>query len=286
MSDVANDPSLRLPFRRPFAADTLLAFLGARALPGVEEVRNGTYRRSERAADGSPVTIALSPEPCGGSRHTRDLEGWSVRRDRARAPSTPSVRPRRRSRCHRYEAGRGSSAGSARRAPAGYPDPGNLRRLRARRSSDLRTAGVRGGREDVARQARREHWNEAGAGERRHHPPVPDRRTGGRAPSRLVRDASRTGDDDPNGRRARREGGARPLRGCVGRRSASRPRPGPRDRSLDPRLRRDARPPRPGRVHGRRPGCAKGVRSPGAAGRTEGAPGIEPNAGARGVRTQ
>ena len=63
MSDAANDLSLRLPFRRPFAADTLLSFLGARALPGVEEVRDGTYRRSVRAADGSPVTIALSPDP-------------------------------------------------------------------------------------------------------------------------------------------------------------------------------------------------------------------------------
>jgi AraC family transcriptional regulator, regulatory protein of adaptative response / DNA-3-methyladenine glycosylase II len=37
---------LRLPHRAPFAAAELLAFLGARAVPGVEEVRDGAYRRT------------------------------------------------------------------------------------------------------------------------------------------------------------------------------------------------------------------------------------------------
>jgi AraC family transcriptional regulator of adaptative response / DNA-3-methyladenine glycosylase II len=63
MNDVGGDLSHRLPFRRPFAASTLLSFLGARALPGVEEVRDGSYRRSARTVDGDPVVIALTPHP-------------------------------------------------------------------------------------------------------------------------------------------------------------------------------------------------------------------------------
>jgi 3-methyladenine DNA glycosylase/8-oxoguanine DNA glycosylase len=63
MNDVGDDLSHRLPFRRPFAANTLLSFLGARCLPGVEEVRDGSYRRSARTLDGDPVVIALTPDP-------------------------------------------------------------------------------------------------------------------------------------------------------------------------------------------------------------------------------
>ena len=57
---------MRLGFRAPFAGDVLLSFLGARALPGVEEVRDRTYRRSVRTADGRPAVIALSPDQGGG----------------------------------------------------------------------------------------------------------------------------------------------------------------------------------------------------------------------------
>ncbi len=59
------DPLLRLPFRRPFAASPLLSFFEARAVPGIEEVRDGTYRRSVRAVSGSPAVIALTPDPKG-----------------------------------------------------------------------------------------------------------------------------------------------------------------------------------------------------------------------------
>ncbi|HEY6406342.1 MAG TPA: DNA-3-methyladenine glycosylase 2, partial [Ktedonobacteraceae bacterium] len=38
--------TLRLPYRPPYDAASLLAFLGQRALPGVEEVRKGRYRRT------------------------------------------------------------------------------------------------------------------------------------------------------------------------------------------------------------------------------------------------
>ena len=59
------DPFLRLPFRRPFAASTLVSFFEARALPGIEEVRDGTYRRSVRTVGGGPAIIALTPDPVG-----------------------------------------------------------------------------------------------------------------------------------------------------------------------------------------------------------------------------
>jgi len=43
----------------------LLSFLGARALPGVEELRDRTYRRSVRTVDGRPAVIQLSPDQAG-----------------------------------------------------------------------------------------------------------------------------------------------------------------------------------------------------------------------------
>src|SRR3954452_23627187 len=47
--------ALRLPFRAPFAAAEALAFLGARAVPGVEEVRDGAYRRVLRLDHGHAI---------------------------------------------------------------------------------------------------------------------------------------------------------------------------------------------------------------------------------------
>lgn len=52
--------SFRLPFQAPFAADTLLSFLGARAVPGIEETRDGAYVRSVRQPSG-PAVVAMSP---------------------------------------------------------------------------------------------------------------------------------------------------------------------------------------------------------------------------------
>jgi AraC family transcriptional regulator of adaptative response / DNA-3-methyladenine glycosylase II len=46
---------LRLPARPPFDAAPLLRFFAARALPGVEEVVDGTYRRSARLGEESGV---------------------------------------------------------------------------------------------------------------------------------------------------------------------------------------------------------------------------------------
>jgi AraC family transcriptional regulator of adaptative response / DNA-3-methyladenine glycosylase II len=47
--------ALRLPYRAPFAAVETLAFLAARAVPGVEEVRDGAYRRTLRLGHGQAV---------------------------------------------------------------------------------------------------------------------------------------------------------------------------------------------------------------------------------------
>jgi AraC family transcriptional regulator, regulatory protein of adaptative response / DNA-3-methyladenine glycosylase II len=58
---------LRLAYRPPFAGAALLAFLAHRAVPGVEAVEGGTFRRSLRTADGRPVVIGLTPAP--GSNH-------------------------------------------------------------------------------------------------------------------------------------------------------------------------------------------------------------------------
>jgi AraC family transcriptional regulator, regulatory protein of adaptative response / DNA-3-methyladenine glycosylase II len=51
---------LRLPFRAPFAGSDALAFLALRAVPGIEEVVDGVYRRSLRLPHGSGI-IELQP---------------------------------------------------------------------------------------------------------------------------------------------------------------------------------------------------------------------------------
>jgi AraC family transcriptional regulator, regulatory protein of adaptative response / DNA-3-methyladenine glycosylase II len=51
---------LRLPYRAPLEADELIEFLGARAVPGVEEIADGTYRRSLRLPH-APGIAELGP---------------------------------------------------------------------------------------------------------------------------------------------------------------------------------------------------------------------------------
>ena len=51
---------LRLPFRAPLAARDLIAYLGARAVPGIEEVEGGAYRRSLNLPHGAGV-VKLAP---------------------------------------------------------------------------------------------------------------------------------------------------------------------------------------------------------------------------------
>ncbi len=53
---------LRLPFRQPFCPDNLFGHLAATAVPGVEEVRSGAYRRTLRLSHG-PAFVELAPAP-------------------------------------------------------------------------------------------------------------------------------------------------------------------------------------------------------------------------------
>jgi AraC family transcriptional regulator of adaptative response / DNA-3-methyladenine glycosylase II len=61
---VVDDLVLRLPFRAPFDGDALLAWLAARAVPGVEEVDGEVYRRSLRLPRG-PGVVELVMEADG-----------------------------------------------------------------------------------------------------------------------------------------------------------------------------------------------------------------------------
>ncbi|MFI1206047.1 AlkA N-terminal domain-containing protein [Streptomyces sp. NPDC020802] len=54
--------ALRLPFRAPLNPDNLFGHLAATAVPGVEEWRDGAYRRTMRLPYGHAV-VALTPEP-------------------------------------------------------------------------------------------------------------------------------------------------------------------------------------------------------------------------------
>jgi AraC family transcriptional regulator of adaptative response / DNA-3-methyladenine glycosylase II len=54
--------SLRLPFRKPFCPDNLFGHLAATAVPGVEEWREGAYRRTIRLPHGHAI-VALRPAP-------------------------------------------------------------------------------------------------------------------------------------------------------------------------------------------------------------------------------
>ena len=72
--EAASAFSTRLAFRPPYDWDRLLAFLGDRAGAGVEEVRDGTYRRTIRWR-GKPGVFAVRR---GGEDHlelTADLDG-------------------------------------------------------------------------------------------------------------------------------------------------------------------------------------------------------------------
>lgn len=54
--------SLRLAYRAPLHADALLDFFASRAVPGIEEVAGGSYRRGLRLPHG-PAEVTLTPLP-------------------------------------------------------------------------------------------------------------------------------------------------------------------------------------------------------------------------------
>ncbi|MGZ4619456.1 MAG: AlkA N-terminal domain-containing protein [Frankiaceae bacterium] len=76
---------LRLPFRLPLCPDNLFGHLAATAVPGVEECRDGAYRRTLRLPHG-PGVVALRPLPDHiGCRLTlTDLRDLSVAISRCR----------------------------------------------------------------------------------------------------------------------------------------------------------------------------------------------------------
>jgi AraC family transcriptional regulator of adaptative response / DNA-3-methyladenine glycosylase II len=54
-----------LPARPPFDGAALLRHFGARAVPGVEALEDGEYRRSLRLPDGSPAVVGVAPDGDG-----------------------------------------------------------------------------------------------------------------------------------------------------------------------------------------------------------------------------
>lgn len=75
--------TLRLAYREPFDAVGILRFLGARAVPGVEEIVDGVYRRTLRLPGGAGI-VALSAD----DRHVRCALQLDDPRDRGAAIAT------------------------------------------------------------------------------------------------------------------------------------------------------------------------------------------------------
>jgi AraC family transcriptional regulator, regulatory protein of adaptative response / DNA-3-methyladenine glycosylase II len=76
---------LRLPYRAPLDADGLIAYLGLRAVPGIEEVDGGVYRRSLRMPHGTGVVELWPADGHVRARfHLEDLRdlGAAVQRSR------------------------------------------------------------------------------------------------------------------------------------------------------------------------------------------------------------
>jgi AraC family transcriptional regulator of adaptative response / DNA-3-methyladenine glycosylase II len=66
---------LRLPCRRPFSPDSVLQFLGARAVTGVEVLDGTTYRRSLRLPHGHGVVSLTAPPAAAGEGGPAYIEG-------------------------------------------------------------------------------------------------------------------------------------------------------------------------------------------------------------------
>ena len=86
--------ALRLPFRAPLFPDNLFGHLAATAVPGVEEWRDGAYRRTLRLPHGHGIVAlrpAARPHRAASCRLTdlRDLHAGDQ-------PLPPAARPRRR----------------------------------------------------------------------------------------------------------------------------------------------------------------------------------------------
>ena len=249
--------TLRLAARAPYEAAEVLLFLGAHAVPGLEEWDGTTFSRVLDLPHG-PAVVQLSPAPDGGpARHRPPAAGRAARPRRRRHPVPPDARPRRRPDRRRRRPRRrprARPAGRRRARPAGARLP---RRRRAGGAGGARPAGVGG---------RRPHADRAGAraagtplpepvGTLTHAFPRPDALadadltavglTGARRRTvHALAAALADGDDRPRPRRRPR--GGRP--GAARR---------PRHRPVDGGARRTARPGRPRRLAARRPRAAE-----------------------------
>lgn len=75
--------SVRLAYRRPFAAESLFGFLARRAVPGLEQADDGGFRRSLRLPHGPGVVELVPDDGCVQARFTladlRDLSAAIAR---------------------------------------------------------------------------------------------------------------------------------------------------------------------------------------------------------------
>ena len=195
--------SLRLPYRAPLDGDGIISFLGLRAVPGVEEVLDGAYRRSLRLPHGTGV---VELRPADGHVHARywleDLRDLAAAMQRSRALLDLDSDP------HSVAEALGDDAllGALVRAHAGATGGGSRRRPRARRARRARSAGLaawslhaRGPPGFLLRGA-------AATSDRCRHPHISVRRGAGPSRSGSPGDAARaqasTGRSRPGARRA------------------------------------------------------------------------------------
>ncbi len=77
---------LRLPYRSPLDASGLISFLGRRAVPGVEEVCDDSYRRSLRLPHGNATVELSAGDDCVLARYVLDdLRDLAAAMQRSRA---------------------------------------------------------------------------------------------------------------------------------------------------------------------------------------------------------
>ena len=162
--------ALRLAVRQPFDGDGLLAFLGPRAVPGIEELTGATYRRTLDLPHG-PAVIDLTPAP----DHVRCAVRLHDLRDLAErgAAGPEAARPRRRSHCRQRRAGRRRAPRSPRGQVTGAAVAWSCRRCRAGHARSVGTAGVRHGGPHAHRPARHGRRYPAGSPRRGAHASVP-----------------------------------------------------------------------------------------------------------------
>jgi len=82
--DPAGSILVRLPYRPPLAWDAMLGFLSHRAIPGVESIENGAYRRSVEAG-GTAGVIEIRPGSLAGSGGTSSSKEAAQQSPRAPA---------------------------------------------------------------------------------------------------------------------------------------------------------------------------------------------------------